>query len=134
MVEEDFLIAENDELLFAVKNDYVFQIVVDRKIHPLPFSQNYVGGFFLNEEFLIPVFFIPDEGFGEYSGTLLILNWQGNYLSIPIKRVLEFSRICTKPPKDIKKNSVFSEEVDYKGLFEIPVLDIEKLYKLTGFN
>jgi hypothetical protein len=134
MVEERYLVGENDESLFAVKNDFVFQIAFDKKIYPLPFSKNFVGGFFLGEEFLIPVFFLEESGFGEYTGSLLVLNFQGHYFSLPIKRVLEFCQYEAKAVENIEHKEVFTQEVMYKDLFEIPVLDIEKLYKLAGFN
>ncbi|MCX7830335.1 MAG: hypothetical protein N2445_04670 [Acidobacteria bacterium] len=134
MGEQTFLVAENDETLFSVKNCHVYQIATDKNIFPLPFSKDYVGGFFLSEEFIIPVVFLSEEGFGEYSGTLLVLNFQGNYLSLPVKRILEFFKTEPKAAENIEKKALFTEEIIYKDLFEIPVLDIEKLYKLTGFH
>lgn len=134
MAKEQYLVGENDGSLFAVKHNYVFQIAFDKTIYPLPFSKSFVGGFFLGEEFIIPVFFLGESGFGEYSGSLLVLNYQGHYFSMPIKRVLELSEYEAKLAENIEHSEVFTEEIMYKGLFEIPVLDIEKLYKLAGFN
>lgn len=134
MAEERYLVGENDETLFAVKNEFVFQIVFDKKIYSLPFSKSFVGGFFLNEEFLIPIFFLEESGFGEYTGSLLVLNFQGHYFSLPIKKVLEFCQYEAKSVENIEHSEIFSQEVTYKDLFEIPVLDIKKLYKLAGFN
>lgn len=134
MAEERYFIAENDRSLFAVSSEFVYKIAEEEQLFPLPFSKSCVGGFFLSKEFLIPLFFFTQEGFGEYSGSLMILNWQANFISLPIKRALEFADNVSKVAEILEDSPIFTEQVYYKDLFEIPVLDIKKLYKLAGFN
>lgn len=134
MVNQLFLVLENCDSLFAVRSDFVFQIVLEKKIHPLPFSKNFISGFFFYEDFLIPVFSFNEEGFGECSGTFVILDCKGFYVSLPIKKVLELCKSEVKGVENIEHKTLFSEIIFYKNLFEIPVLDFDKLYKLAGFN
>lgn len=134
MADQSFLVLENCESLFAVRSNFVFQIVFEKEIYPLPFSKTCIGGFFLYEDFLIPVFSFDKEGFKECSETFVIIDCKGVYVSLPVKNVLEICKSEVKGVENIEHSTLFSEIIFYKNLFEIPVLDFDKLYKLAGFN
>ena len=133
MAKEKFCIGENEKLTFAVEEKWVKEIVMNVDLFKIPFSKRCIGGFFIRNGVLIPSYLSEEDGFSYYNDVFVVLNYEGQYLSLPIKSIKE---ICVDEPSDLEEEGVFSfckKEVYYKGLFQVPVLDVEALYKGIGF-
>ncbi len=133
MAKERFFIGENDKLTFAIEEKWIKEIVMNVNLIKIPFSKRFIGGFFIRNEVLIPSYFCEEEGFSYGNDVFVVVNFEGQCLSLPIKSVKE---ICNDEPSDLENESVLSfckKEVYYKGLFQVPVLDVETLYKSIGF-
>lgn len=125
----NFLVAENEKTLFAVEESFVKEVVTSTKSQKIPFCKKEVGGFFIRKEFLIPVYFSETSGFIEKNETYIILNFNQHLLALPIKDVKE---ITSDEPSILEEESLIDfcrKGVYYKGLFQIPLLEVERLYK-----
>jgi chemotaxis signal transduction protein len=132
MAEREWLVAENRMTSFALPREAVVEMLSEAGFIPLPFSSAHISGIFLHKGKVIPLFKENHIGFTGVHGDLLILDKTGESLALPVNKIIGFTRCQLEENLEEPMPKPFLGQISFRER-KVPVLEIEELYKLTGF-